>query len=270
MTRSLLHPALRLPLITGLVAAVLAGCGSGGDDSPPSPPIGDRHSSSATVPTPLAPTWTKQHLTEPVLEPDAANIPFTQVPDNPKGELLPPNTKLDGPVMWQAVGCQALAFSADAGPTRRTDGGWPAGWTRTEKGAALAAWSMAILFEVMPDRAEFTTAYLAPDTATGFVASSEVRDPRAGVRAAQWREAAQCFRSSPIRRVDLDVAATLSDNDTRAAVRFYSPKYQATWDFPLVWDDADNDWKATKDGFRQYWNTVDEPTDRPITADFSW
>ncbi|TSD93493.1 hypothetical protein FOV72_19730 [Gordonia rubripertincta] len=265
------HPALRLSLIAGLAAAVLAGCSSADDDATPPPTtIAGGHSSAVGTPTPLSPGWTENNLTEPVLEPDAANVPFTQVPDNPKGVLLPPNTKIDGPVMWQAVGCQALPFSTDAGPTRRTKTGWPAGWTQDEKGAALAAWSMAILFEVVPSRDDFTAGYLDPTTAAGFVDTSEVRDPRAGVRAENWRNAAQCFRESPIRRVDLEFGVTLSDNNTRAAVRFRSPKYNATWDFPLVWDAEEHDWKATKDGFRQYWKTVDDPTDRPISPDFTW
>ena len=255
--------------MVGLLAGLVTGCGS--DDNSPDAPTPSGAVTGTVAPlTPLPEKWITQRFTEPVLESDASGVPFTEVPNNPKGELLPPNTQLDGPVMWQAVGCQALAFSADAGPTTRTQGGWPSGWSRTDKGAALAAWSIAILFEVMPDREEFTSAYLVGGGDRSFVRSSEVRDPRAGVRASNWKNAAQCFRSAAVRRVDLDVAATLTDNDSRAAVRFYSPKYKVTWDFPLVWDESAQDWKATADGFAQYWKTVDDPTERPIDAEFSW
>jgi hypothetical protein len=257
--------------VLALLAALVVGCGSDdtADNAPASSDPSANRSTSAPA-SPLPDSWITPRFSDPVLESDAANVPFTQVPDNPKGELLPPNTRLDGPVMWQAVGCQALAFSSDAGPTRRSPDGWPQGWTRTPKGAALAAWSIAILFEVMPDRDEFADTYLTGADTAGFVQRSEVRDPRAGVRQSNWKDSGRCFRSSATRRVDLDVSVQLSNNDRYAAVRWYSPKYDVTWDFPVVWDDQHGDWKATPEGFRQYWQTVDEPTSRPITAEFSW
>lgn len=261
--------AVAITTAVGLLAVfLLAGCGSDPDTTATtSGPAGTVANSPTQTPPPES--WTKQKFDDPVLESDADAIPFTQMPINPKGELIPPNTRLDAPVMWQAIGCQALAFSSDAGPTTRTPGGWPAGWARTDKGAALAAWSIAILFEVMPDRGEFTRSYVADGTDT-FIRTSEQRDPRAGVRAAKWKDSARCFRTSTTRRVDLDVSASLADNNTHAAVRFYSPKYKVTWDFPLVWDEDSHDWKATTDGLRQYWQTVDNPTERPITTEFTW
>ena len=253
------------------IIATLAVTACGGSESDDTGPASGNVTTATfeTSPVPLDQDWKFEHFTEPVLEPDARRLPYTEVPKNQKGELLPAGSEIDEQVMWQAIGCQAIAFSTDAGPTGRTAGGWPTGWTQDEKGAALAAWSIAILFEVMPDRDEFTRAYLTGDTGT-FAQTSAQRDPRSGVRAQQWNEGAECFRSSTARRVDFDTQVWLSDNNTRAAVRSYVPEYDFAWDFPLVWDSQAGDWKATAEGFTQYWRTTDDPTSRTITPTFSW
>ncbi|MFW0797666.1 hypothetical protein AAFP30_27940 [Gordonia sp. CPCC 205515] len=252
-------------------ALVVAGCGQDPDqpEAGTTAPGSHHHGHDAAPATPVPQSWIDDRFTDPVLEPDASRIPFTYVPKNLKGEPLPAHSATDDPVMWQAVGCKALAFSADAGPVGRTDGGWPSGWTRTPKGAALAAWSIALLFEVMPDRAEFIREYLTGDT-TGFEQRSEQRDPRAGVRAQQWAEGADCFRAAASRRVDIDTQVTLTEQDRLAAVRSHAPLYSFTWDFPLVWDEEAGDWKTTADGMEQYWRTTDNPDDRPIDPEFQW
>jgi len=264
---------LRSTVAVAAVTITLAGiaaCGSD-DDTTPAPTSATRGSAAASTapPTPLPTTWEQTHLSEPVLEPDATRIPFTQVPNNPRGELIPANTTLPTDVMWQGVACDFVPFSADAGPTRRSAGGWPTGWARTAKGAALAAWSIEVLEENMPDRGEFIDTYLTGDT-TGFANQSAVRDPRAGVRAQNWKDPASCIRARNNRRPDLNTTVTLDGDANRAAVYWWSPKFNVGVNFSLVWDDTANDWRATADAFRAYWRNADRPSTDFRKADFTW
>lgn len=106
-------------------------------------------------------TWFKTHFTTPIVAGGHVTPPQIEQPNNIQGELLPQNgAKLDGPVMWQRVRCDMVPFSTTDGPTRlQADTLWT-GFTKTDLGAAIAAYHLVSTPWTLLDEADVE--YLLP------------------------------------------------------------------------------------------------------------
>ncbi|MBF6393790.1 hypothetical protein IU443_28080 [Nocardia farcinica] len=116
-----------------------AGCGRNDGDGTGLPGL------SPAVAKPLKDQpWFTQHFGEPLLAATNVTPKTIEQAHDIRGTVLPQDgARLDGPVMWQRVRCDALPFSTTDGPAKMRADTVYGGYARTPLGAALAAYQMA-------------------------------------------------------------------------------------------------------------------------------
>ncbi|MGY1969021.1 hypothetical protein ACW9HH_32705 [Nocardia gipuzkoensis] len=137
---------IRHSLTATVAAMVLAGlavaCANTSEGSGAHPADNSGEPSSSV---PLRETdWYKGHFGTPLMAANTQLRPraIEQAHDQ-RGIALPQNgARLDGPVMWQRVRCEALPFTTSDGPTRLRGDTIYGGFAHTALGAALAAFHL--------------------------------------------------------------------------------------------------------------------------------